>query len=93
MPPTPKIEHYKSWILTTGLDTATANGKGPEATFYGGARKESSKKEINLSKYKFITGMYPISDTRNKKEYLNFNYIMKDGYREELDELELILDN
>ena len=36
----PKIEYYKSWILTTGLDTATANGKGPEATFYGRARKE-----------------------------------------------------
>ena len=89
----PKIEYYKSWILTTGLDVATANGKGPEATFYGGARKESLPKEIDLSKFKCITGMYPISDTRNKKEYLNFNYILKDGYRQELDELESILDN
>ena len=89
----PKIEYYKSWILTTGLDVSTANGKGPEATFYGGARKESLRKEIDLSKFKCIIGMYPISDTRNKKEYLNFNYILKDGYRQELDELESILDN
>jgi hypothetical protein len=87
----PKIEHYKSWILTTGLDVSTANGKGKEATFYGGARIESLPKEVDLTKYKYIIGMYPISDTKNKKNYLNFNYVVKEGYLQELDDLESFL--
>jgi hypothetical protein len=93
----PKIEYYKSWILTTGLDVATANGKGPEATFYGTARKEILGKYPTISlesyKYKCILKTFPNSEPRNKKDFISFTYIMKDGYREELDELELILNN
>jgi hypothetical protein len=91
----PKIEHYKSWILTTGLDVATANGKGPEATFYGTARKEILGKypTISLESYKCILKTFPSSEPRNKKEFISFTYIIKDGYREELDQLELILNN
>jgi hypothetical protein len=91
----PKIEYYKSWILTTGLDTATANGKGPEATFYGRARKEISGKypTIDLTPYKHIIGSFPISEPRNNKEFISFTYVLKDGYREELDALESILNN
>jgi hypothetical protein len=96
----PKIEHYKSWILTTGVDTATANGKGKEATFYGGALKELSEEKIKKfkdilveNKFNYIINSYPVKDRLKNKTYLQFSYKIIDGYLNELDKLELILNN
>jgi hypothetical protein len=100
MPLIAKEEYYKSWILRTGVDTATANGKGKEAIFYGGALKELSEEKIKKfknilieNKFNYIIDSYPVKDRLQNKIYLQFSYKIIDGYLNELDELELILNN
>ena len=90
----PIIEEHRGVKLIYGLDAATANGKGPEATFYGTAQIETTDPKQDLSSFNFkhIVSWYPHWDGFQKKTFLNVTFKKKEGYLDEIDEI-LIFNN